>query len=184
MKYVHCNDNWGKTSVNGRMKKSSWDFCRLRGKHKHVADTGIDNMLEVQRVSYSFVHGQRGVNIPISRTERGCWEAHQLSTAPWRAEQTALFHKLLKMNQALSWLKNPGFAFTNCYIYELQCNIILLHYYVMIYIRIMCHNYVYNMCILVTYVANFSTVSSEKVLSKLPIKIKAYFAITGSLYCT
>lgn len=48
----------------------------------------------------------------------------------------------------------------------------------------MCHNYVYNMCILVPYVANFSTVSSEKALSKLPIKIKAYFAITGSLYCT
>lgn len=50
----------------------------------------------------------------------------------------------------------------------------------------MCYNYVYNMCILVTYAANFSnfcTVSSEKALAKLPIKIKAYFAITGSLHC-
>lgn len=56
-----------KNAVNGGKKKSDGDFFRLRGKGKHVSDTGINKKFTFQRVFLFFHRWTKDVSIPMYR---------------------------------------------------------------------------------------------------------------------
>lgn len=74
-----------KSTINGEKKKSYWGICRLGGKEKDVANTGISNKFEVQRV-FVFIHRWvKGYAYPhVQKRKRNCCQVHQLSAARWR----------------------------------------------------------------------------------------------------
>lgn len=101
--WVYALKRQWRKKYNGE-KRKHWDIRKLRGKEKHLANTGISKKFKVQRF-FMFTHRwTKGMSVPMYK--RNCYKTHQFSAAPWRA--VALFYRSLKMNQALSWLKKPG----------------------------------------------------------------------------